>query len=237
MSLPGLPVFDFEQVLPLGFRFPARMSVLPLGEGQLALVSPIPIDDGVAAAIGRLGEVRYLIAPNLLHHLYLPAACQRYPAARVLAPAGLQRKRPELHIHATLAEPLPADLVAAVDVLALDGVPGIEEYAFYHRAARTLVLTDLVFHVLEPQGWLAHLTLWLGGCHGRLAASRFWRVKRQDRAAFSASVQRLLALPFETLVMAHGQIVSEQARPRLAEALAWAAPRSRGRARAEHVRD
>src|SRR5688572_1149851 len=169
MSEASLPVFDFAQVLPLGLHFPARMTVLPLGGGQLALVSPVPIDDARAAAIARLGQVRYLIAPNLLHHLYLPAACQRYPQARVLAPEGLARKRPELRIDATLEQPLPADLGAALDVVALAGAPDIGEHAFYHRAARTLVLTDLVFHVLAPQGWLAHLLFWLGGTHGRLA--------------------------------------------------------------------
>jgi hypothetical protein len=51
MSQSRLAVFDYDQVLRLGFRFPARMSVLPLGAGKLALVSPIPIDDALAAAI------------------------------------------------------------------------------------------------------------------------------------------------------------------------------------------
>src|SRR5690606_36368846 len=111
--------------------------------------------------------------PNLLHHLYLPAACQRYPEARVLVPRGLERKRPELRIDGMLDGPLPAELAAAVDVIPLDGATEIREYAFFHHASRTLVLTDLVFHVLEPRGWLAHLMLWLGGCHRRLAASRF----------------------------------------------------------------
>src|SRR5262245_57597066 len=126
-AFDSLPVFDFAQVLPLGFRFPARMTVLPLGGGQLALVSPILIDDACAAALARLGQVRYLIAPNLLHHLYLPAAHQRYPEAQVLAPAGLARKRPELRIDATLDAALdrglPPELTAAVDVIALGGAP------------------------------------------------------------------------------------------------------------------
>lgn len=219
-----MPLFEFAQVLPLGFRFPARMTVLPLGEGQLALLSPVPIDAASAEALARLGQVRFLIAPNLLHHLYLHAASRRYPEARVLAPAGLAHKRPELRIDGTLEQPLPAELAAAVDVIALAGAPGIGEFAFYHRASRTLVLTDLVFHVLRPEGWLAHLVLWLGGCHRRLAASRFWRLKVEDRAAFGASVAGLLELPFQTLVMAHGEVITEQARPRLASALRWALP-------------
>lgn len=224
MSPTGLPVFELAQVLPLGLRFPARMTVLPLGGGQLALVSPVPIDEAAATALARLGEVRFLIAPNLLHHLYLPAASQRYPRARVLAPAALARKRPELRIDGTLDAPLPAELAAAVDVIELAGAPDIGEYAFYHRASRTLVLTDLVFNLVAPEGWLAHLMLFLGGCHRRLAASRFWRLKVKDRAAFGASVQSLLELPFQTLVMAHGEIVREQARKRLASALRWALP-------------
>ena len=78
-------MFAYEQVLPLGFQFPARMSVLPLGAGKLALVSPVPIDDALAAAIAELGRVELLIAPNLLHHLYIDAAARRYPEARARA--------------------------------------------------------------------------------------------------------------------------------------------------------
>lgn len=218
----SLPVFDYAQVLPLGLRFPARMTVLPLTRGRLALVSPVPIDEARAAAIAELGQVDFLIAPNLLHHLYLGDAARRYPDARVLAPSALGEKRPELRIAQALDAGVPAELAAAVDVLAIAGAPGIDEYAFFHRATRSLVLTDLVFNVTRPEGWLAHLLFYLGGTHKRLAASRIWRLKVVDRAAFAASIERLLALPFETLVMAHGEIVAHEARERLGQALAWA---------------
>ncbi|HEX6240133.1 MAG TPA: hypothetical protein VFZ61_04545, partial [Polyangiales bacterium] len=81
MATPNtLPNFEFHQRLPGNFQLPARMSVLPLRDGTLALVSPIPIDDALAAQLDRLGPVSLLIAPNLLHHLYLGAASQRYPS-------------------------------------------------------------------------------------------------------------------------------------------------------------
>src|SRR5688572_33331474 len=108
LSQPSrLPVFDYDQVLPLGFRFPARLSALPLADGKLALVSPVPIDDARAAALAELGSVEYLIAPNLLHHLYLEAAARRYPDARVLAPSRLRDKRPGLRVHAALDHVVP----------------------------------------------------------------------------------------------------------------------------------
>src|SRR5262245_6864732 len=124
-ELASIPVFDFDQVLPpLGFRLPARMTALPLAGGRLALVSPVPIDATMAEQIAALGEVAYLIAPCLLHDLYLGDAIRRYPGARVIAPRGLRARRPDLRIDLALEDALPEDLTRAVDVRAVAGVPG-----------------------------------------------------------------------------------------------------------------
>lgn len=221
----SLPVFDLAQVLPGGFRFPARMTVLPLAGDGLALLSPIPIDDALAARLSELGQVRYLIAPNLLHHLYLPAASARYPQATVLAPAALRRKRPELRIDRELEAGLPPELSEALDVVRVDGAPSVDEHVFFHRATRSLVVTDLVFNMRRPEGWLAHTMLFCVGCHGRLAQSRAWRLFIKDRRAASASVERILALPAETLIMAHGDVEPHDAQRALASALRWLCPR------------
>jgi len=85
---------DHELRLPMGVPFPTRMTVVRLTDGSLALISPIPIDDGLAGELAALGPVRHLIAPNLVHHLHLAPAKMRYPAARVLGPAGLAAKKP-----------------------------------------------------------------------------------------------------------------------------------------------
>ena len=210
--------FDFNQTLPGRFHFPARMTALPLPDGGVALVSPIPIDDGLAAELAALGEVRFLIAPNLLHHLYLGDAIRRYPAAAVLAPSGLRAKRPDLRIDGTL-DVLPHALTGVIDIAAIEGVPSMSEHLLFHRSSRTLVVTDLVFNVAAPRGLMANLVLGLVGCRARLAQSRTWRFLVKDRRAAAASAERVLEFPFETLIMAHGDIVSTEARGRLAGAL------------------
>lgn len=229
MSPSRLPVFDYAQVLPLGFRFPARMTVLPLAAGKLALVSPVPIDDARAAAIAELGRVEFLIAPNLLHHLYLDAAVQRYPEARIVAPGRLHEKKPNLRIDTALEASalhlaLPPELAAAVEIIALQGAPALDELVIYHRATRTLVVTELVFNITRPRGWFAHLVLFLVGCHGRLASSHAVRALVKDPAAARTSAERILALPFETLVVAHGDVIEHDARARLEQALRWLWP-------------
>lgn len=230
-----LATYELRQVLPGGFHMPTRMTVLPLEDGGVALVSPIRLDEDVAAKIEASGPVRYLIAPNLLHHLYLGAASERWPDARVLAPAALRAKRPDLRIDAELEEGLPADLSRSVRAVKIEGAPSLDEVVFFHEPSRTLVVTELAFNITKPEGLMAHVILFLVGCHGRLAQSRAWRMFVKDRAAAARSARTVLGLGFETLVVAHGDIVEANARERLEGALAWML-RGEALARAEAAR-
>jgi hypothetical protein len=90
-----------------------------------------------------------------------------------------------------------------VDVLRIEGDPAADEFAFFHRTSRTLVVTDLVFNVRWPRGFVVNVVLFLEGCQGRLAQSPAWRFMIKDRAR-RASAERFLAPSFETLVVAHG---------------------------------
>lgn len=224
MTTREIATFDHAQVLPGGFRMPTRMTALPLDDGGVALISPVPMDDALAARVEALGEVRYLVAPNLLHHLYLGDAAKRWPAATVLAPRGLRAKREDLAIGGDLEDGLPEPLAHSVDAVRVDGAPSIDEHVFFHRATRTLVVTDLVFNVTRPEGLVAHVTLFLVGCHGKLAQSRAWRFFVKDRAAAAASAARIVALDAATVVVAHGDVVTDDAAARLAGALAWLLP-------------
>jgi hypothetical protein len=195
------------------------MTVLSLSNRALALVSPIPIDDAMAEALREAGEVRYVIVPNLLHHLHVEGAMTRYPGATLLAPPGLAKKRPDLAVGGALDGPLPQAITESVETIRLHGAPVVDEFVFFHRATETLVVTDLVFNVLEPHGFVTNVVLSLVGCRGRLAASRSWRFFVKDRAAMNESLARVLALPFTRVVVAHGENLDVEAKPRLEAAL------------------
>lgn len=213
--------FPMSQVLPGGFRMPARMTALPLQGGGVALVSPIRLTEDVVARVEALGPVRFLIAPNLLHHLYLAEASARWPEAQVLAPRRLATKRPDLRLDAFLEDGLPEPLSATVRAVKIEGAPVVEEHVFFHEPSRTLVVTDLVFNVTRPEGLVAHIVLWLVGCHGKLGQSRTWRFFVKDRTQAAKSARALLALPFDAAVVAHGDIVRSGARALMERALGW----------------
>lgn len=220
----SLPTFDYALRLPGNVHFPARMTVLPLNDGKIALVSPIPIDEALAEELQALGEVAFLIAPNLLHHMFLGDAIKRYPNAIVLAPERLRQKRPELRIDGTLERDVPSLLSDSVEIVKFEGSQTLDEFVFCHRAHRTLVVTDLVFNIRRPRGFMAHLVLFLVGCHGRFAQSRAVRFTVKDRSLAAASAEAILNLDFEALVVAHGENLQSSGREALAEALRWLLP-------------
>ena len=81
---------------PLKVPFPTRMTVVRLEDGGLWLHSPIAPDEALFAEIEKLGEVRWLIAPNSIHYWYMADWIERYPQAQTLAVPDLdvKAKRP-----------------------------------------------------------------------------------------------------------------------------------------------
>ncbi|MEL6929182.1 MAG: DUF4336 domain-containing protein, partial [Cyanobacteria bacterium J06600_6] len=81
----------------LGLEVGTRMTVIKLDDDSLVLISPIAIDPKLKQHLDTLGQVKYIIAPNLFHYLYLEPAQNLYPQAKILAPPGLAAKRPNIN--------------------------------------------------------------------------------------------------------------------------------------------
>lgn len=202
--------------MPGGVVFPLRMTVLRAG-GGLVLWSPIRIDDALAAELDALGPVTHLVGPNQFHHLHLPRARERYPEATLLGAPGLAAKRPDIAFDGELAAGAP--LLPGLDPVAIEGVPKLNEVVLLHRPSRSLVVTDLVFHILEAQGLMSWFVFRVvAGTLGRCGQSRLLRLVTKDRAAHGASIERLLEEDFDRLVMAHGEVVETGGRAALAKA-------------------
>jgi Domain of unknown function (DUF4336) len=205
---------------PGGVRLPLNMTVIRLPTG-LVVVSPIAVDDALAADIAVLGEVRAVVAPSCLHHLFLTGAQARWPAARLLVPPGLVTKRPDLRVDGELPGTAPAEWRGALEVEVVEGAPVLGETVLFHHASGTLVCADLAFHVTGPVNLRTSVVLWLVGAGGgRLAQSRVWRFAIKDRERTAAAGLRILRWPIRRIAFAHGAACEgPDARPLLAHAL------------------
>ena len=205
----------------LGMRLTTTMVVLRLGDGSLLVWSPTALTPEIRAEVEALGPVAHLYAPDLFHHLWLGDWAEAFPRARVHAPAGLHKKRPDLRIdrvHGTVPEPAFAGVI---DEFPIQGFR-LEETPLLYRPARTLVVADLVHNVGRPtHPWTAIYTRMMG-FYDRIALSRFLRwTAFSDRDAARRCIDELTALPFEGLVVGHGQPLTSAGADALASAYAW----------------
>jgi len=215
---------DTEPVRIVGMRLRATMAVLRLAEDELLLYSPLAMTPQRRAAVEALGTVAHLYAPNTFHHLGIGDWAAAFPRARLHAPAGLSRKRPDLKIDRVHgASPEPA-FSGVVDEVPIEGFR-LEESALVYRAARTALVADLVHNVGRPDDAWSKLYTQAMGFYDRVALSRMirWTAFR-DRAAARRSLDALLALPFDRLVVGHGEPLAAGAKEALADAFGWLPP-------------
>lgn len=83
--------------------------------------------------------MRFLVAPNLMHHLKVGEWAAAY-RAKVLA-RGLRRKRPDLRIDVELES---GRRWKASSEVAVRGMPMLDS-SFFHRPNKTVLLTDMSF--------------------------------------------------------------------------------------------
>ncbi len=204
---------------PMGMRMTTRMTVVRLASGELVLHSPVRMDDALEAELRSLGEVKWVVSPNLYHHLFIRRALERFPSASLLAPPGLAEKVPDLPAaQQLLTEPVP-ELAEELPHLAILGAPKMNEVVFHHRPTGTLIASDLVFNVREPDGFMANVMLTLMGTAGRFTKSRMWKFLIADAQTHRASIDQMLTWKVSRVVMAHGDVLENDAQTNLERAL------------------
>jgi hypothetical protein len=204
----------------MGLELSSRMTVVRFPDHSLWLHSPIPLTDALKTALNALGRVRWIVAPNLAHHLFAGDALAAYPDAELWGAPGLKKKRPDL----TALQPLPKDPLPEwepeLDQVFVEGMPLVRETVWFHKRSCTLIVTDLCMWFQGEWPWRSRLYGQLNGVMNGLAVSRLVRLVTRDKPAAANSCQRILSWPFERVVMAHDTIVEVNAKHQLALALA-----------------
>jgi hypothetical protein len=214
---------DGAEVDVAGFRYPTRAAIIRLSGGELLVWSPIALTPALRASIDALGEVRHLVAPNSLHHLFLGQWRDAYPMAKLHAPPGLRRKRQDIAFDGDLDEGAAAQWAGDLDQVVIRGNLITTEVVFFHVASRTVLFADLI-QQFEPgslSGWralVARLDLMMAPAP---EVPRKFRAAFIDRARARAAIQQVLAWPAEKVVMAHAPPVLADGQAFIVRAFRW----------------
>lgn len=220
---PSLYLAEGPTVSFYGFPYPTRMAVAKLSDGSAWIWSPVALTPELAKEVEAIGEVRHIVSPNKIHHLFLQEWATRWPEAELHAPPGLAKRKPEIHFERELGhDPDPA-WASDIDQTIFRGSIAMEEVVFFHRPSRTAIVCDLIQrHDLADMKGLKGLAMRLDGLVGeRGSTPREWRASFISRSRARLARDQVLGWDADRLLIAHGACVREDAAPVIRRALAW----------------
>ncbi|MDB5968558.1 MAG: hypothetical protein JWQ90_1008 [Hydrocarboniphaga sp.] len=204
----------------VGLHIGTRMTVVRLSSGEVLLHSPVALTDELRRAIDAIGPVKHIVCPNMFHHSYAGEAVRAYPAALLYGPSRLQKKRRDLRFTATLSDtPHPAwsgELLPTTIAGSL-----MAETVLYHVPSRTLITSDLVENFADNADAFTRWYLKLGGILGKVGWHPLLRLVYVNRRKARASMAKILALPFDRVIVAHGDIITANAKESLRQGMRW----------------
>ncbi|WP_198533034.1 DUF4336 domain-containing protein [Salinivibrio kushneri] len=216
-------IADGEAVPFFTLPYTTRMVVVRLADHSLWIHSPIKLTDALRTELASLGMVRYLIAPNQLHHLFLSEWVEAFPDAQLMGTQQVAKKRDDLcfdHCFEDLPEPAWHNEIAQC---LISGSPVMTECVFFHRQSQTLIVTDLIEN-FRPEAFSPFkrkIAEWAGVTAPNGKTPLDWRLSfwfHKDELA--KHIRTLINWTPQRLVMAHGEIV-EAAVPHLLRAFSW----------------
>ena len=209
-----------------------RATLVKLRSGSLAVFSPVALTEEVKAKITAMGPPKYLIAPDIEHHIFLSPWAAAYPDAAVIGMEGLAEKREadpdtkglrfahvftaknkrEMSINEEFDEEFSYEFIHSHQN---------KELVFVHKPSRTLIEADVIFNLpateqFSRSGVAANagfLTKFFGGIMNT-RGSAIWQQRLlwygaggKDRKGFAESVRAVDKWDFDRIVPCHGDVV------------------------------
>ncbi|MHB0952069.1 MAG: DUF4336 domain-containing protein [Allorhizobium sp.] len=218
------PIIRFGAPWPK-MPFPTRMTILRI-DRDLMIHSPTPLTPELKVRIAALGTPRWIVGPNRIHYWWIPDWHHAFSDAQVYLASGVKEQAGDridfdcLSIDRDAGYPWDG----AVATLRLIG-SYMTEVVFFHRATRTLILTDAIEN-FEPRKiasfWMRWLTR-LGGVQdpdGQMP--RDMRVTfRKNRSQLKGAVETMINWDPERVLLAHGRWYDRNGVNELRRAFRW----------------
>jgi hypothetical protein len=220
---PDIWIADGPHVSVAGFHYGTRLAAIRLADGGLFIWSPIQLTGELRAEIDALGDVRHLVPPNSLHHLFIAEWRRAYPGARLYAPPGLRAKRKDVGFDADLGDEPAVEWAADIDQVLVRDNRITTEAVFFHRKSATVLFTDLIqqFPPNWFSGWRAAVARLDLMTEPEPSVPRKFRMMFRDRRAARAALAQIRAWPAEKVLMAHGTPVERDGQAFIGRAFSW----------------
>jgi len=211
------------------FEVGTRMTIVRLKNGNLIVFSPVQVDEETIQQIDEIGKVSYIIIPNLYHHLFVAEFQAIYPEAQLWTVPGLELKRPDLKSDRILNKD-EASIWDEIEYFFFEGFQAIvdfsgfstvNEFIFFHKESRTLIITDTSLNFDETFTLTTQLIGRAIGSYKTLRPSLLEKIATKEKELVKDSVEKILNWDFERVIMAHGTIVESDGKEKFKRGYEW----------------
>ncbi|KAM5346537.1 hypothetical protein ACJ41O_009542 [Fusarium nematophilum] len=228
-----------------------RGTLVKLTSGGLAVFSPVALTEATKAKVAEMGgDVRYIVALDFEHHIFISEWAKQYPSAKIVGPEGLPEKRAKQQDDPKIGGEefavvfkkqdkrdirIDPEFDADFDYEYVDGHANLE-IVFFYKPDRVLIQADLLFNLppTEQYSKVPEAERPQDGVTGKVFASiqtprgdikwlkRFnWYVGAKDRNSFNASIERIVQWDFVTNIPCHGDVMEGDAKELFQRVFEW----------------
>jgi hypothetical protein len=196
----------------LGMQIGRNVTVVRVASGAVVIHSTANFTADDQQRIRGLGEPKWLLEATKFHDSFSRAGRAAFPELAYLVPEEFP------HAEKLNAQPLtaPAEWGDELQVRRIEGMPSVQEHAFFHAPSRTLIVADLVFNFGEDAPrwtkFLARHFMRLPNLSGMSLAFR-WMIR--DKTAFLRSIAEIMRWDFDRVIVGHGEIIQSGGKERI----------------------
>ncbi len=221
-------IVDGPHISFYGLPFSTRMTVIRLASGDLFIHSPIALTDALKSEVSALGKVRHLISPNWIHYAYIADWQKAFTDTIAWAPPNVRARaikhKVDIAFDRDLGEVAEPDWAEEIDQLVAFGSKTHVEVVFFHKASKTLILTDLIENFEKPKlpRWLRFMIGLAGNVDPDGKAPIDMRMSfLGGKAKLRAAVQQMIDWAPERIILAHGRWYERDGTIELRRAFRW----------------
>lgn len=199
-------------------KMKSTSTVIRLDDESLWINSPPKLNDQLIEELRILGRIKYVIAPNLQHHLFFRQFLNAFPEAQGFCSPGLKIMNEN---DISLNNPVNFPWKDEIQGLYIEGLPVLNETIWYHQNTSTLIVTDLLFNFSKDNKGLMRFFARILGVFEKLKMSRTMKLMIKDKTRFKDSIKKISDWDIKRIVLAHDQVIEKDCNLKIKDAFSW----------------
>ncbi|PIL27777.1 hypothetical protein GSI_10930 [Ganoderma sinense ZZ0214-1] len=192
-----------------------RSTAIKLQSGDVWILASTPLTDETKQKLADLGDVKYIIAGNAFHYLFVKDYKEAYPNAKVIGPEDLPKKKKlEFTLDGEYSAANPDAKFGYEDEIIGCHFTGFanRDIAFLHKPSRTVIAADLLFNN-PPHEQYSKSTespkslLFSGLIPTGLSMRLFLMAKQDNKAEMIRDAKTVASWDFDRYIPCHGDVI------------------------------